>query len=260
MTCETVSFVNAIRYSAPVEKGISRAHIFDCDDNNGYLVKFFDNRKTITNEFVGGRLAMCLGLPSPKVALVKITQDLIDLSQAIQKRNIRGGIHVGSRFQEYITDFDHLTLQVLDGKILVNPEALYGVICFDTWLLNGDRDNTGNNMIEFLSDNRTKYWMIDFSHCFAGIDWNETLLASRKNDQQIMPRFNYLFRKYITDRKGFDDWFIRLETIPDADIQHIVDSIPEEWSLNPKERDELSDTIKRRRTLVRHIIADSGIL
>lgn len=53
--------VNAVRYLRPVGKGGSGAHIFDCDDNNEYLVKFFDYKKTIINEFVGGRLAMHFG-------------------------------------------------------------------------------------------------------------------------------------------------------------------------------------------------------
>lgn len=222
-------------------------------------MKFFDYRKTIINEFVGGRLAMHFGLPVPKVVLVRIAQDLINLSENLKKRNVKEGIHIGSRFQN-ITDFGKITLQSLDGKLLVNPADLYGVVCFDTWVLNIDRINPENNMIEFLSDDRIRYWMIDFSHCFTGNDWTETSLAREKHKLEVMPRFNGFFEKYVTNIQGFDDRFNRLEGIPDSDIQHIIDRIPEQWSLKAGERLEISNTIKVRRGLARHIISNSGIL
>ena len=50
----TVSFVTATRYLGPVGKGVSGSQFFDCDDSNAYLVKFFDRRKTVINELVGG--------------------------------------------------------------------------------------------------------------------------------------------------------------------------------------------------------------
>lgn len=202
---------------------------------------------------------MHLGLPVPKVALVRITQDLINLSQDLQTRNVKEGIHIGSMLQN-ITDFDKIALQGLDGKLLVNPADLYGVVCFDTWLLNTDRINPGNNMIEFLSNDRIRYWMIDFSHCFTGVDWTETSLAREKHKQEVMPRFNRFFGKYVTNPQGFNDWFNRLESIHDSDIQDIIDGIPQQWSLKAGERVEISNTIKVRRDLARHIISNSGIL
>lgn len=249
----TVSFVTATRYLGPVGKGVSGSQFFDCDDNNEYLVKFFDRRKTIINELVGGCLAMRIGLPTPKVSLVQITHDLINLSDGLKTRKVESGLHVGSRLQN-ITDFDKITLQTLDDYTLVNHQDLYGVVCFDTWLLNGDRDNRGNNMIEFLSNDRIRYWMVDFSHCFTGSDWTESSLAIEKHSLGLMPMFNDLFQKYLTDKRNFNDWFDRLDTVLDAEIQDIIDTIPVQWSLHPGERSEILDTIKLRRGLVRIII------
>jgi hypothetical protein len=40
------------------------------------------------------------------------------------------------------------------AKTLENLQDLYGVICFDNWVLNVDRNNVGNNLIETQSGNK----------------------------------------------------------------------------------------------------------
>lgn len=56
-------------------------------------------------------------------------------------------------------------------------------------------------MIEFLDDNKMRYIVIDFGHCFTGNAWTESLRNSRVNNN-LMPIF-WFVKSHI---KVFDEF------------------------------------------------------
>jgi hypothetical protein len=135
---------------------------------------------------------------------------------------------------------------------IINPNDVYGTICFDHWLLNVDRSNDGNNMIEILPDNKVRYIIIDFGHCFTSNNWNESLQNS-KEISQLMPIF-WFCKENIKQIHRFESWFTAIESMADDHINSVIASVPRGWNLPFKESMLLADVIKYRRNLPRHII------
>jgi hypothetical protein len=256
-----VRVVQAIRDEGRVGKGVSGSHFFVCDDGKEYIVKFAAPApdKTVVNELVGGSLALLYNLPTPEIVLVGISSDIITLSDDLRKRGIREGMHLGvERLPRDSWDFDTLPSDFISRNTLVNPDQIYGVVTFDNWLLNNDRDNTGNNMLQLLPRNQMRYIMVDFGHCFTGNAWNEGLAAT-ENNQGLMRVFRFL-RTYITRLTNFEGWFRSLEDFSEAEIDSIVSAVPQSWSLSSREKEVLLHLIKHRKYLPRSIIiANRGV-
>jgi hypothetical protein len=66
-------------------------------------------------------------LPSPKIALVYISNQLIELSSL----SIQEGYHIGFIKLQNAVDFDKFDEKLLDDLKMQNISDFYGVICFD---------------------------------------------------------------------------------------------------------------------------------
>lgn len=236
----------------PVNKGGSGSHFVRCDDNNVYVVKFADNSKTAINEYVGGSLAKMLNLPTPTMALINLSQELIDLSSQMSSRNVKPGYHIGSqKLPDNIMDFDKIDNDALTNFTLLNSDDLYGIICFDNWVLNTDRHNGGNNMIEVLPGQKLRFHIIDFGHCFVDNNW--TGLNNRIQEMNLM---NYLpyFQRYLNKIESFEVWCKIIIKIDDSTIINLISSIPSSWMISKEESEQLVKFIQTRKELVLTII------
>jgi hypothetical protein len=255
---ELLNIVNALRDLGPVDTGVSNSRFFSCDNEKEYVVKFVESsKKTAINELVGGTLAMALGLPTPEVVQVNISQNVIDVSDDLRKRKIQTGLHIGIERlpKEKAWSFNYINEDMLRGKTLINGDKLYGVISFDNWLINDDRDNKGNNMIEFLPNEEIRYVMIDFGHCFTGNAWDKTL-DNNKNSVNMMRVFYYI-KWQIKEFNDFIRWFNQVEGYENLEIDKIMESIPQTWNLTEDERIILFCFIRSRKHLIRKIITNN---
>ncbi len=255
--------VNAVRDLQVTDVGVSRAHIMACSDGNKYVVKFVritsPNNKTVINELIGGSIASRIGLPCPETVLVSISPEFIKNSDELTRDGIREGLHIGSKFVGG-QNFYKFRPEYLVGKHLTNTDDLYGVITFDNWVLNSDRDNIGNNLIEFLPNSEMYYRMIDFGHCFTGDTWNANQLSQRINDPNIVPCL-WFVRDNTTDVSKFEQWFKIVEELGDEEIAGILADTPKDWNLANDERECLLALINTRRKAVRtYILASRGRL
>lgn len=246
--------VTAIRDLGKVDTGGSNAHFFLCSDQKEYVVKFVESgKKTTVNELVGGTLAWSLKLPTPRIVKVMITEGLINLQDELKKRNIPAGFHIGiERLPSSAWSFNYPIEEKLHDKTLINTSELYGVIGFDNWVINTDRDNKGNNMIDFLPNNKIKYMMIDFGHCFTNNEWNENLQNSI-NSTNMMGVFNFI-KRHVRDFVDFEYWIKEIESFQDNVIDSIVSNVPDTWNLSPNERAILLNFIISRKRLIRAIV------
>ena len=114
-------------------------------------MKYADGKKTVVNELVGGSLAI-INLPTPNISLVNVSSEFIEVSDVLRSRGITAGLQIGFAKLTNAADFHQLERQFSGEMILENSHDLYGIICFDNWVLNSDRNNAGNNMIEILGN------------------------------------------------------------------------------------------------------------
>lgn len=254
----SVQEINAKSDLGPTPRGGSGSHYFLCDDNQEYIVKFNQSKlKTIINELVAISLAGEMKLPAPEVAIVSISQEFLDVAtDELKKKKVQAGKHVGiKRLPTKTWDFYYWKDEMLKSKNLINQNDLYGAVSFDNWVINTDRDNPGNNMLELLKEDKIRYWMVDFGHCFLNNNWNIESLNQESKKQNLMNVFKFI-KERIDNIKDFSKWFETVEKIKDKKINEIVDSIPPSWPLTKEEKLFLIELIMERRKCPRRIICD----
>lgn len=238
--------ITAERALKAVGRGASRPWFMLGGDRFEYVTKFYrQGSKAMVNELVGAILARMLGLPVPEVRLVNVP---IEMMRPEMGSGVAPGLHVGIRKIDAMTDFE--TLDVAAKKLnLINRDALYGVICFDNWVYNIDRNNDGNSLIEKV-ERRHKYHMVDFDCCF-GYEWTVDDLGSYRTAGSVdtLP----FIREHATDRSRFGRWLEAIEGVSDAQIRRAVRSVPGGWLEDP-ERRALEDFIIYRRNTVKKVI------
>ena len=97
-------------------RGGAQAHLMRCSDGNYYVVKFQNNpqhRRILVNELLGTRLAARLNLPTARVEIVEVGEELISLTYdlAMEMPRSRVPCHAGLQFGSlYPGDPRRLTL------------------------------------------------------------------------------------------------------------------------------------------------------
>lgn len=254
-----ITILNVIRDLGPTKKGGSGSHYFLCEDENEYVVKFSDSTlKTTTNELAAGAIAIKLKLPTSQIILVNLPEVIIlESTDDLRNRKIQPGLHIGfKKLPDKTWDFDYWKDEMWKTKTLVNKDDLYGVVSFDNWLLNTDRNNSGNNMLQILSDNEIRYWMVDFSHCFLHNNWTEVELKGKKDQQELVDIFPFI-QNQINKFEDFDKWLQAIENFKDLEIDYIVNVIPRNWPLSDSERKTMLEIVKHRKGLVRKNITNN---
>lgn len=229
-------------------------------DSKIYFVKpLLDAQpKVLPNELVGSILASILELPTPSFALIECAPELMRL---ISIPSLQHGVYFGSEFLEGSIDFNPSsglgTRRPLDKITLLNEDALPGVVAFDNWVLNNDRNNAGNNLLVFAQEERAAtYYMIDFGHCFTGPSWTKATLTGSKDTRNPVSMFPFIQERIRNLGLRFDE--DKLEHISGS-IFEVVDCVPETWPLMPEEANALKEFLNHRISVVREMIKD-GLL
>lgn len=138
-------------------RGGAQSHLMRCSDSHYYVVKFQNNpqhTRVLVNELLGTRLAARLGLPSPPVAVIEVSAELIrytaDLVMQLGRGSVpcRPGLQFGSRYPgdpRIITLHDFLPDEQL--RAVENIADFAGMLVFDKWTC-----NTNGRQAIFLRD------------------------------------------------------------------------------------------------------------
>jgi hypothetical protein len=217
-------------------RGGSQPHLMRCSDGNYYVVKFQNNPqhcRILVNELLGAKLASLLGLPTTSVAIIEVTEDLIELTPILHVElpwnRIREQIPCKPGFQFgscYPGDPHHLTvLNFLPDRQLLsarNLQDFVGMLVFDLWTCNTDP----RQVIFDRQEIGTPYqaWMIDQGFCFHGGEWNFP----------DKPRQSMYDRKVVYEQvlgfETFEPWLDVLESRINAKLLlEIAKVIPPEW-------------------------------
>jgi hypothetical protein len=239
-------------------RGGAQAHLMRCKDENHYVVKFQNNPqhlRILVNELLGSRLAARLGLPTAAVAIVEVTQELIELTPELciqlgqKSAPCRSGFQFGSRYPGRPGEtavFDFLPDDQL-GEV-ENLDDFAGMLVFDKWTCN----TNGRQAIFYRETGHTNYvaQMIDHGFCFNAGEWGFP-------DAPL--RGIYARRRVYQSVKGiktFEPWLARLETnVTESLFDKIIEEIPGEWvEFQHDDLFQLCEQLLRRKKLVPELI------
>jgi hypothetical protein len=127
-------------------RGGAQSHLLRCDDGGYYVVKFQNNPqhlRILANEMLGTRMASSLGLPVPRVDVVEVRRELIELTAelVIQLATGRTPCRPGRQFGSCYPG-DPAELQVYDFlpeeqlNQVENLADFAGMLVFDKWTCN----------------------------------------------------------------------------------------------------------------------------
>jgi hypothetical protein len=246
-------------------RGGAQAHLMRCDDGGYYVVKFQNNPqhlRVLANEMLGTRLAARLGIPVPRIEVVEVSRDLIELTPDLVMQlgmgtiACKAGRQLGSRYPgdpAGMVVHDFLPDEQL--RELVNLADFAGMLAYDKWTCN----TNGRQAIFFVEPGQSRYqaMMIDQGFCFNAGEWNFP-------DAPLRGLYlRHRVYEHVTGIDSFEPWLGRIEErTSKAVLGEIAEQIPPEWYND--EYDKLAELVERlnqRRTRVRELIVsarDSG--
>jgi hypothetical protein len=234
-------------------RGGAQSHLMRCSDGNYYVVKFQNNpqhRRILVNELLGTRLAKRLGLPTTRVEVIHVSEELIrhtpELSMELAHSRVpcQPGLQFGS---QYPGDPRRLTLHdfLPDPQLreVENLREFAGMLVFDKWTCNtngrqtiflreepqrthpdqvpgtnGDADASGSAEGTYTAR------MIDQGFCFNAGEWNFPDAPLRG----LYAR-NRVYAS-VTGMESFARWIRRIESgITERVLADITTEIPPEW-------------------------------
>lgn len=250
-------------------RGGSQAHLLEASDGRAYVVKFENNpqhRRTLVNEWIAARFLSYLGLPTPEVAMILVTEEFLASNPEVymQAGNKRFaptlGWHFGSSFPGNPTQlavYDFLP-DVLLPKV-ENLTDFLGMLVFDKWM-----GNTDSRQAIFFGARRAASpemenpprlgfvaQMVDNGYVFGGPDWR--LTESPMQGLYFPP----LLYRTVRGFGDFEPWLGRIGCFPEEIVSRACKEIPAEWLADDgAELARLLERLLARRRRLPELIAD----
>jgi len=264
-------------------RGGAQAHLMRCSDGNYYVVKFQNNpqhRRILVNELLGTRLAARLNLPTARVEIVEVGEELISLTYdlAMEMPRSRVPCHAGLQFGSlYPGDPRRLTLHdfLPDEQLRAvwNLHDFAGMLVFDKWTCNTNgrqtvffrptteqpgritqdepaRTTPEERSQKEMSDRAYKAMMIDQGFCFNAGEWNYPDAPLRG----LYAR-NRVYEG-VTGMESFGPWIERVERrITERVLAEILHEIPPAWYEDDYDAlTQLAEQLYRRRTRIPELL------
>ncbi|WP_425059652.1 hypothetical protein SCACP_02480 [Sporomusa carbonis] len=240
----------AVEYIGPVGLGATSPQLFRAQTTNGEtkvcVVKLSINRlgsKVLVNELLAARFGDWLKLCFPPGGIIHIPPEVINTS----KRLVASGTLPGRHFAcEYLKGAGYVTKYNLHRAI--NKEQMAGVMLFDHLFHNPDRTENRRNLLVRKERDGYKLYAIDNSHLFRRGKWTIDMLAKLADNITINHRRAYgVLLKYYLKPIDLFAYAHTIKNIPDVDLSHLLESIPEEWLPDMAERQALLEFLIARR-------------
>ena len=209
------------RYVVPLHEGGSLPAVVETDRDGPYVVKFRgagQGAKALIAECLAAQLALALGLPVPRPAIVLLADGFGKGEPNPEIQDIlRGsvGANFGLAYLPGALAFDPAV------DVGIDPELAAAIVWFDAFLTNVDRTPRNTNLLLWHG----RVWLIDhgaalfFHHRWDG--WQERIHSPfpQIRDHVLLP-----FAGDLTAADGR----LRPLLTPDA-VQKAVSFIPDEW-------------------------------
>ncbi len=251
-------------------RGGAQAHLLEASDGNYYVVKFRNNpqhRRILTNEWIAAVFLRHLGLSSPEVAMVRISEEFLALNTEVylqlgrEHRAPALGWHFGSKFpgdpaRTVVYDFLPDTLLATIENFAEFP----GVLAFDKWTANADSRQAifFRARLEGAASGRAGFvgQMVDNGYVFDGPHWR----LSNSPIQGLY--FRPLVYSGVRGLADFEPWLERIRHFPEEIVDQALKQIPPAWlegeqgEVERRELEQLLDRLLVRRKRVADLIQD----
>lgn len=238
-------------------RGGAQAHLLRASDSRFYVTKFQNNPQTVrvlANEYLASKLGLVLGLPMPEVAVIDVSEWLIQNSPDLKidlgvgSVSCASGLQLGSR---YVADpletaaFDYLPGAMLNR--IANWQDFPRVLAFDKWT--GNSDGRQAVFVRQPKEPRYRAIFIDQGYCFNAGEWNF-------QDSPLRGAFarNSVYER-VTGWEVFEPTLSRIEEIDQTAIWNVTQEVPPQWYEHDSEAlSRLIESLYQRRSLVRDLI------
>ncbi len=247
---EAATFVRKMR-------GGSQSHLIYDTEGNAWVTKSPNNpqgRRTLVNEWLSSIFLEHLGIATPSVSIVNVSERFLDENEAVHlelathRGALQSGWHFGSRFPgdpARVAVYDFLPDTLLPG--VENVSDFRGALVFDQWMGNAD----ARQAIFYRQEPSHLFvaQMIDNGKIFEGADWR--LTDSPLRGVYFRPAV-YRSARSLDD---FQPWLDRVEAFPEKVVRRTADRIPSCWLAGEEERlRRLLDQLLERRRRVPDLV------
>lgn len=231
--------------------GGSKSQLVLASDGRKYVVKLIANpQKTriLANEYVVGRLAKLLGVPSPEVALIQVEQQFVDVVNPRANHIFRAGPAFGSLYIEgdgLVVTPSSPGEMVRTGNVNKWPNA----IVLDSLVQNEDLKPEHVLLAKNVSNGASEFWHVDHGHCF-GVDRGWSTL----NSANCSPR-NLLYPEVVSGTNPFEEAFQKLQGITPEVVSDMLTAIPiAQWEVPSTDLDAMKLYLEAAKTNVHNAI------
>jgi hypothetical protein len=241
-------------------RGGAQSHLMRCSDGEDYVVKFQNNpqgSRILANEMLAGALATRLGLPAPEIAIVEVSNLLIEHTAELVIHLGRGrfpcspGSCFGSRYawephppgtRGVLAAYDFLPLDLMPR--VTNLLDFAGMLVFDKWTCNTDGRQVV--FVRGVAPRTYSVLMIDNGFCFNATEWNFP-------DAPLRGLYSLPYAyEAVLGIETFAPWLQLLERKFDKQsLAQAAEEIPREWHAQTSNTlPALLDKLERRRASV----------
>lgn len=216
-----IEHLRGVRYSVPLREGGSLPAVVDTDSGGPMVVKFLgagQGAKALIAEVIAAGLALTLGLPLPRPAIVHLDAGFGQSEPDPEIQDIlRGsdGANFGLAYLPGALAFDPAV------DTWVDPDLAASIVWFDALITNIDRTARNVNLLVWQG----QLWLIDhgaalyFHHRWAG--WEERIHSPFPQIRE------HVLLGLAGDLQAADARLRPLLTVPV--LREIVDLVPDEW-------------------------------
>jgi len=222
---------------------------FLCLTNEIYYCKYLNSFKRaelifLAYEVVANVLLNKLYIPTPEIALIRISENTLDESKITSNRRLKeGNICFGSKQVSPVSELQSIQeFTKTDFNKLMNPEDLIKIAIFDLWVDNQDRGRPfeggiNYNLLFHLNGSKQKILAFDNAFIFGGVDkigiFNSNQNINTYNKLVSSPFYKSVIRhieknKFIEVVNNFIPLLKRnyKQTITDT-----INELPAEWEM-----------------------------
>ncbi len=193
-----------------------------------YVVKLMGNphgTRILANEYVVGKLASILDVPSPSVDIVYFDQSFVNGVNTAVQHTFRAGPAFGSLYIEG-ENLQAVPTNSMSMMTTSNAKKWTNAIVFDALVQNVDLKPAHIVIMKNLSSGSSEFWHVDHGHCLGfGNSWNTLTNAG------IFIR-NRLYPELVSGANPFEDGFQKLQEITPERVDGILGELPlAEWEV-----------------------------
>jgi hypothetical protein len=238
-------------------RGGSQSHLLRASDGGFYVTKFSNNPqhvRVLANEMLASRLGRWLGLPMPEVAVIEVSDWLVQHTPELcfdiagLRAKCNSGRQLGSRYPcDPLEDvlFDYLPESMFTR--VRNAADFARVLVLDKWTANCD----GRQVVFSKRAKQRLYTatFIDQGYCFNAGEWTFPDSALRGAYAR-----NCVYQ-HVTGWESFEPALTRAEQAEPLDLWRCADPIPPEWyGRDFSALQQLVETLHQQRLKLRDLI------